>query len=236
MLLTPSSRLSLSESANRVSQLPTPGPSGNRPKRTMSIKLSRVCAESLVLFHSTPRSPKSRELNRSDTQSDRVQQVLRVPQVPSTCSLADDSTPVVSATSPFRKRHCTIRGFLRHAVVWIARTGTSSRPSWRAPTRDVVPHGHQVQSLNSLMIACGWCEAGQVCDWTQYGVIFVDDSDHEFSWMDSSLKPLMTWRATLAHTNRTSEKPIVLLGMSLLKHDTLDAELNILDHVLCRFG
>lgn len=237
LLLTPPTRSPPSENSNRVSQLPTPGPSANVPNRTVCIKPLQVPAEPPVLFHSTPRSPQPRDLGNSATQCDRPPEVQKVPQTSASTSLPSQaSTPATAITSAFTTRSCTIRDFLQHAAVWLVRDSSSARPHWRAPSRSVVPHGQQVRSLNSLMIACGWGTTGHVCDWAKYGVVFVDDADPKFSWMDDSMKQLMAWRTAFQRTDSMSEKPIVVLGMSLLSRDMLDVERNILDHALCRFG
>lgn len=207
-------------------QLPTPLPSAN-PSRGLALENECRVVGSPVRFPSSSGSAAPGQHTPVRKQLAEAEESVSSLIVKSTLQ-----SPIV--TIP--KTTCTIRTFLQDAVVLLARDTTTPRPSWRASSRTVIPHGQQVQSLDSLLIACEWSPGVLSSRWAKYGVIFVDDSDPGLHWTDATLKSLLERRTDLIRTGKTSLKPIFILGLSMLRHDVLEEESNVLEYVLCRFG
>ena len=133
--------------------------------------------------------------------------------------------------------------FLQNAFVWLAKPHGSSRPSWRAPSRAVIPAGQQVNTLDALLRACAWCDTGQPArKWVERGVIFVDDQDDPKSdgviWTEYPLKALLERRAALVALGvSTTCKPVWVFSTKMLSFDELrNFAGNIEDRAICRIG
>ncbi|OCH96368.1 hypothetical protein OBBRIDRAFT_830240 [Obba rivulosa] len=129
--------------------------------------------------------------------------------------------------------------FLKSAFVWLARPHNTLRPSWRAPARAVIPAGQQVSTLDALLRACGWCETGPpVCDWVEYGVIFVDNEEEGAQWTEYPLKTLLQRCAALdARGDHARCKPVWVFSMRMLGFDELrNVEGDIKQRAICRVG
>ncbi|KAJ3484873.1 hypothetical protein NLI96_g5327 [Meripilus lineatus] len=88
------------------------------------------------------------------------------------------------------------RDFLEDAVVWIAKPNDVPRCP---PSACSIPTGHRLNTLNALLIACGWTdiETNNVCDWVQKGVIFVDEGS---DWKSYPLMRLMDKRSSIVNS------------------------------------
>ncbi|EKM49924.1 uncharacterized protein PHACADRAFT_178551 [Phanerochaete carnosa HHB-10118-sp] len=176
---------------------------------------------------------------REHAQQERVVEnptpaVLRT-EVAVTPPSSNGAVVTTSTQQPFPATPCTIRQFLQHAAVYLARDTRLPRPSWRAPSHTVVPHGHQLHTLEAMLIACTWGSIN-VCDWARFGVVFVDDSDATHAWMDVVARPLLEKRTALLRKGWDFEKPIFILGLSMLHVNKLNEEVAIAGKAICRFG
>jgi DNA ligase 4 len=223
------------ETSPATIQLPTPMSSANPPRKAVSVS---ACAVSLnsVSFHQV--APSRDQLGQDD--AEKPQPSLKNLDLSANASASYPIIPTLgrSKVSPKQfspNRPCTIRQFLQYAVVYLVRDMNVPRPSWRVPSRAVVPHGHQVYSTESLLVACGWTSEGHSCDWAQYGVVFVDDTSPGSLWVDV-LNSLVNTRAAALRGGRIPDKAIVILSISLLKIDTLDQEAVIPQRAICRLG
>lgn len=152
-----------------------------------------------------------------------------------------DTKPSISPPPPHPHRTDsppTLHQFLQDSVVWLARASGSSRPSWRAPSRAVVPVGSQVSTLDAVFVACGW-DATVPCSWAKQGVIFVD-IDGDAAKAEHVLGELATRRKTLLEgKNAWRARPILILDMKMLAYDALEKCLtqdDVQARAICRFG
>ncbi len=154
-------------------------------------------------------------------------------------------TPTSSPLSGLRVSymHTDLAKFLWKGVVWLSKPSTSSRPAGRASASQVVPNGRQVHSLDALLVACGWTNPGnQPCNWAEYGVVFVDDTDSSspYQWMDFPLKRLMEGRRmVIENPNQHSQCiPIWVFSLKMFNISELemDAGVDVARRALCRLG
>ncbi|RPD64481.1 hypothetical protein L226DRAFT_545021 [Lentinus tigrinus ALCF2SS1-7] len=133
----------------------------------------------------------------------------------------------------------TLHRFLQDSVVWLARPHGTARPLWRAPSHSVVPTGNHVNTLDAVMIACGW-DSTPPCGWAKRGVIFVDVSEQAQGFLKNTLNELASRRAALLERKMTARcKPILILNMKMLAYDALDETLTadeVEARAICRFG
>lgn len=104
----------------------------------------------------------------------------------------------------------SMTSFLLSSLVWLAKPCGSSCPSWRPSSGQIVPQGHRVHSLETLLIGCGWSEDGGCCEWVQRGVIFVD---HDKTWKEYIRKRLEETKAR--------GRPIWVFDCKILAYDAL---------------
>ncbi|GJE91101.1 DNA ligase 4-like protein [Phanerochaete sordida] len=212
--------------------LPTPKPTAGRPRRTIaasnrenSAKIPSIMATVAQEQAQTP------EAHANPTPATSNSDVFAPPTPPS----SNPGLSPASVDQSFPTGPCTLRAFLQHAAVYLARDTRLRRPRWRAPSSTVVPFGHQLNTIDALLIACAWDSAHEV-EWAKFGVVFVDDSDTTYAWMDVVSRPLLEKRATLVHAGRPLGKPIFILGLSMMHVDRLEEEVPVLERAICRFG
>ncbi|KAH9935976.1 uncharacterized protein BXZ73DRAFT_89463 [Epithele typhae] len=131
----------------------------------------------------------------------------------------------------------TLHQYLQDSVVWLARTSSSPRPPWRAPSHSVVPSANKMHTLDAFLIACGWGDS-PACPWARRGVIF-DEPEGESAFKERTLKELTTLRNTLLQKKKTKGcRPVIVLSMRMLAYDTLDASVTADEleaQAICRF-
>ena len=209
-----------------ASQLPTPRHTAGHPKRPVSPveDQNAVKLPSIISSVSEQRAQQERAVDGAEPSTSRTE--MQGPLTP-------PSTPPARRQDPFPATPCSIRAFLQHAAVYLAVDPRLPRPGWRAPIDTVTPH--YLHAVDALLIACGW-GTSHVVEWARFGVIFVDDEDESYSWVDGISQPLVEMRARLLHKRDAPGKPVVILGMSMLHKDKLDDEVAVLDRAICRFG
>jgi len=113
--------------------------------------------------------------------------------------------------------------FLRNALVWFARSRVGSRPYF-PPWKKLVHQEHQLHSMESLLMGCGWHQDTKiVCDWVECGIVFVDDSeDGGKEWKRYALEMLRERGATVAKGGMG--KPIWIFNTWTLGFDADDIE------------
>lgn len=216
-------------------QLPTPKASDNPPARRPLLPDPVAVGPPVAVPAPGTATATPATLHASQHRKG-VEHLHPVGDAPDVHDVNERSNALPSSEAVFPRGRCTIRAFLDAAVVWFARDCITPRPSWRAPSRSVIPHGQQVQSLAALLTACGWTQGVPACDWAQYGVVFVDDADPDSRWADAVIRPLAASRAAAVAAGGAPGKPIVMLGMSMLARDALDREVDVLGSAICRFG
>lgn len=202
---------------------PSKSPPPKRPPETADQAQDETRATPLESHTSANlRAPSSPEIRPQDTH-----------QAGSTGSKPESTCKTVPPSS----------GFLRDAVVWVARPSDASRLSGRAPSNRIIPTGQQLNTLDSLLLACGWhsAESGAECEWVQKGVIFVDDEGEQtIDWRAYPLSTLLERRAALARTfeSRTRPpKPVWVFSSSLLLDGNLDGPSDDVEsRAICKLG
>lgn len=141
---------------------------------------------------------------------------------------------------PFVPTGRTLYQFLHNSVVWLARPDGAPRPAWRAASQAVMPPSSRVNTLEAVVLACGWTET-PACAWAARGVVFVDESEEGGAWsLHGSMKELAALRASALKAGRAAAcKPVFLLSMTLLAHDALTETATVEEwesRAICRFG
>lgn len=132
-------------------------------------------------------------------------------------NLAPILTPKDTPAPPPRLHYAStpLGIFLSAAVVWLVRPTGTQRPAWRVPSSHIIPHGHQVHSLDALLIGCK-------CAWADRGVIFMEeDTGHVVERLKER------W---------TEGKPVFVFGFGVLSYANVAKEGEIEKRAICRVG
>ncbi|EIW58323.1 uncharacterized protein TRAVEDRAFT_124375 [Trametes versicolor FP-101664 SS1] len=141
---------------------------------------------------------------------------------------------------PFIPTARTLYQFLHNSVVWLARPDGAPRPAWRAASQAIIPPSSRVNTLEAVVLACGWSET-LACAWAARGVVFVDDSQDGGAWsLQETMKELAALRAAALNAGKAAAcKPVFLLSMTMLAHDALTETATVEEwesRAICRFG
>lgn len=99
--------------------------------------------------------------------------------------------------------------FLQDAVVWFAKSSHCPRPLGQAHSTRTIPIGQRLNTLGSLLTACGWqgIDSSGACQWVRKGVIFVDDNETESTEWKSYLVPTLAEKRAAMVSYGTQEPP-----------------------------
>lgn len=169
------------------------------------------------------------------------------PTPPFTLQPTPTSTFTPGPTAPKTRYADTALGrFLEKAAIWLVRPPSAPKPAWRVGSHHIIPLGHQVNSLDALLMACRWNDGAanspeadkkDVCEWADRGVVFVDDTE-DASWRDTVLKRLLDRRSALMKdgTNEGRRKPVFVMSMKSLSLEEVMREGSVEQRAICRLG
>ncbi|PCH44474.1 hypothetical protein WOLCODRAFT_105197 [Wolfiporia cocos MD-104 SS10] len=189
-----------------------------------------------VVIVTPPSSPLSQSVPLMDIQPQKAQdssqpahpEIAQSKYMLSTMQKVNGKPDSGDRTAPLQQKNyysSPLGMFLHDAIVWLPRTQVASRPSWRVPSSQIVPTGHQVHGLESFLQACNWTEThdhARGCDWIKRGVVFIDDIGAGKEWLDFPVKMLIDRRSSLLHRDEhTTFTPIWIFSIKLLGYEEL---------------
>lgn len=199
----------LASPKSRMASLQATPPKTSTTKPTPVVKTSATAA-----------SPQATPVSPPATSKSVNEDVCLQPKPSATDATRSIPTPASTPTKDSPLPSSTMGAILQNAVVWFARSSTTQRPSWRKASHHVVPHGQQVHSLDSFLLACAWITVGATaCSWAERGVVFVDDTEESLQWQDFPMRTLLERRSEIVRGGLSNTKPISVFSMSALAHD-----------------
>ncbi|KAH9849855.1 hypothetical protein C2E23DRAFT_877883 [Lenzites betulinus] len=145
-----------------------------------------------------------------------------------------DTKDVQPPTAP----SLTIKEFLEDCIVYLNNWLPAPRPAWRAASKDAIPTGNNVSSLDTFLFACGLEEGSPACGWARCGVVFVADGEGDRTTY--TIGEIAMTRASVINRNGAARcKPILVLSMKALAHDRLQETATAEEweaRAICRFG
>ncbi|KAH8093745.1 hypothetical protein BXZ70DRAFT_949037 [Cristinia sonorae] len=158
-----------------------------------------------------------------------------VHQQPTVMDESSLPSPAVSQRGPGIP--ASLSSFLKDAVVYFSRPADTKRPIGRTPSREVVPLGQQLNTLESFMLLCRWTQTNLQCSWAEKGVVFVDDTSEQ--WLTYPMATLLERRSAISQ-ERGSFKlagimPIYVLSLRILERGIAE-DVVLEQYCLCKLA